>query len=204
MAEPGQWVELSINATGSGNIQYIWYRNDIPIPGNNQPFLRLALHSPDSYATETFKVIAYNEAGSTVSNSHSILVTNDPLYGEDYVEWAMRTTIPTRAPWWPELDADGDGQDNNFSYWSGADPLGWDAYPVFSMVGNARTFEYAVSLRVPGVQVFMEASDDARTWTMLNATPVYLRRENHRAIWRHSVNEVWEPHRFYRLKYVKN
>jgi len=204
MAEPGQWVELSINATGSGNIQYIWYRNDIPIPGNNQPFLRLALHSPDSYATETFKVIAYNEAGSTVSNSHSILVTNDPLYGEDYVEWAMRTIIPTRAPWWPELDADGDGQDNNFSYWSGADPLGWDAYPVFSMVGNARTFEYAVSLRVPGVQVFMEASDDARTWTMLNATPVYLRRENHRAIWRHSVNEVWEPHRFYRLKYVKN
>lgn len=204
--QPGEWVELTITAAGEGDIHYIWYRNGAPISGNDQPFLRMDLHSSALYATDTFQVVAYNEAGSTASNILSIAITNDPHYGEDYIDWAIRNIIgPVGAgvSWWEEQDANGDGLINRFSYHSGADPLVGDAYPAFSMTGNVRRFDYAVSLRVPGIQVFLERSDDARTWTTLNSSPVYLRQEGHRAIWRHSVNEVRQSSRFYRLKYVK-
>ncbi len=102
-------VQLGVAASGSATLEYQWYRNNILLDGETEPFLTLYSDSPE--VAGDYKVTVTNGSGSVESDVAVVSVPNAaPL--PNYDEFSTGRNVPLQIIdydlLWDDTDADGD------------------------------------------------------------------------------------------------
>ena len=86
---PGQAINLSVTASGSGSISYQWRKNGSDIPGATGSTYSIASASAGDAAT--FTVVASNSVGSVTSSGATVVVNSAPVIGTQPVSQTLLT-----------------------------------------------------------------------------------------------------------------
>jgi hypothetical protein len=116
----GNSVSLSVLASGTGPLSYVWSRNNTPIANSNSPTLNLT--GVGAAHIGNYTVVATNTAGSATSNIATLTVTNLDTDGDGMPdEWETANGLnPNVAD--ADLDSDKDGQTNRTEFLAGTSP----------------------------------------------------------------------------------
>lgn len=102
-AAPGDDIELSVSATGSGPLAYIWTRNGMPVANGSSPILQLTDAGLD--AQGSYRVTVVNAGGSTTSAPAEVTMVSP------FLNWAAHHFPPERLNDPAALMADDDDRD---------------------------------------------------------------------------------------------